>query len=193
MGTLNNIPLGRRNLEPCPSVSILFIIFSGTPLLTSGNAPAFFSLLRVPPYISSLDCRLLGVTHPPPPTTTRTRPPILFQRFNQVQKMTRSCFGFVSFRGASSKGVSPSHTALERLAPSHIHVPSSVLCVPATTLSGRFITRFLRNSSVASIDTTTSAEWPWQEKQKRNRLVYHDFIFYYFFPSLCHSLSYKRR
>ena len=34
--------------------------------------------------------------------------------------------------------------------------PSSVLCVPATTLSGRFMTLFFRNSSGASNDTTTS-------------------------------------
>ena len=35
-------------------------------------------------------------------------------------------------------------------------LPSSVLCVPATTLSGKFMTLFLRNSSGASSDATTS-------------------------------------
>ena len=35
-------------------------------------------------------------------------------------------------------------------------LPSSVLWVPATTLSGKFITLFFRNSSVASSDATTS-------------------------------------
>ena len=38
----------------------------------------------------------------------------------------------------------------------HVCVPSSVLCVPATILSGRFITLVLRKSSEASSEITTS-------------------------------------
>ena len=42
--------------------------------------------------------------------------------------------------------------------------PSSVLCVPATTLSGKFITLVFKNSSGASSETTTSV----MTKKKEN-------------------------